>query len=215
MTKLSKTMQEEYDKMVHESTRMEWVYDDGGRSRYFKAEHVGDCVCRAVAIATGRDYKEVYDDINRLAKSERTGKRKRGKSSARDGVYKGTIRKLMAEYGWEWVPTMQVGQGCRVHLRADELPSGPLVVSVSGHLTAVVDGRVRDTHDPSRGGTRCVYGYFRPPAKPTRHEGHGSARLFREQMEALTDDFTAGLLAWSEYGQQAERFAREYSGWSE
>ena len=194
---------------------MEWVYDDGGRSRYFKAEHVGDCVCRAIAIATGRDYREVYDDINELARGERTGKRKRGVSSARNGVYKGTIRKLMESYGWEWVPTMQIGQGCKVHLRAEELPSGPLVVNVSKHTTAVVDGVLHDTYDCSRDGTRCVYGYFRPPAGPTRHEGHGDAKLFREQMEALTDDFTAGLLAWCEYGKVAERFAREYAGWSE
>lgn len=193
---------------------MEWVYDDGGRSRYFKGE-AGDCVCRAIAIATGKDYKEVYDDINRLAKSERKGKRKRGISSARNGVYPQTERKLMAEYGWEWVPTMQVGQGCRVHLRADELPSGPLVVSVSRHTVAVLDGVIHDLSDCSRDGTRCVYGYYRPSAGPTRHDGHGDAVLFREQMEALTDDFTAGLIAWSEYGQFAERFAREYAGWVE
>ncbi len=34
---------------------------------------------------------------------------------------------------------MQIGSGCTVHLRADELPSGRLVVSVSRHLTAVID----------------------------------------------------------------------------
>jgi hypothetical protein len=139
---------------------MQWVYDDGGRSEYYKGKDAGDCVCRAVAIATGLDYKKVYDDINELAKSERTGKRKRGKSSARNGVYKDTIRKLMERYGWKWVPTMRVGQGCKVHLREDELPSGRLVVSVSRHLTAVIDGVCHDTYDPSRDGTRCVYGYF-------------------------------------------------------
>lgn len=143
---------------------MEWVYDDGGRSKYFKAENVGDCVCRAISIATGKDYKEVYDDINRIAKDERAGRRKRGKSSARDGVYKSTIRKLMSEYGWIWVPTMKIGQGCRVHLRADELPNGPLVVSVSKHETAVIDGVLHDTYDCTRDGERCVYGYYRPSA---------------------------------------------------
>lgn len=191
---------------------MEWVYDDGGRSRYFKAEHVGDCVCRAVAIATGRDYKQVYDDINRLAKSERTGKRKRGRSSARDGVYKGTIRKLMAEYGWEWVPTMQIGQGCKVHLRAEELPSGPLVVNVSTHTTAVIDGVCHDTYDPTRNGTRCVYGYFRPPQPPTWHEGHGSTPLFREKLECIADDMAAGFMSAAEFGQLCERAAEEYAG---
>lgn len=139
---------------------MNWVYNDGGRSNYFKAEKVGDCVTRAISIATGKDYKTVYDDINRLAKSERRGKRKRGISNARNGVYKQTIRKLMEEYGWEWHPTMQIGQGCTTHLNDGELPDGRLVVSLSKHLTAVIDGTIHDTYDPSREGTRCVYGYW-------------------------------------------------------
>lgn len=139
---------------------MKWVYDDGGRSKYFKAESVGDCVCRAVAIATGKDYKEVYDDINTLAKNERTGRRKKGKSSARNVVYKATIRKLMESYGWQWHPTMLVGQGCKVHLRDGELPSGRIVVNLSKHVTCVIDGVIHDTYDPSREGTRCVYGYW-------------------------------------------------------
>jgi len=35
-----------------------------------------------------------------------------------------------------------------------------LILSLSKHLAAMVDGVVHDTHDPSRGGTRCVYGYW-------------------------------------------------------
>lgn len=139
---------------------MDWVYDDGGRATAGYKGTAGDCVCRAVAIATGIPYKQVYEDINRLAKSERTGRRKKGVSSARNGVYKGTIRKLMEGYGWVWHPTMKVGSGCTTHLRASELPSGRLVVSVSKHLTVVVDGVCHDTYDPSRDGTRCVYGYW-------------------------------------------------------
>ena len=37
---------------------------------------------------------------------------------------------------------------------------GRLVVSLSRHWTAVIDGVIFDTHDPSRRGTRCVYGYW-------------------------------------------------------
>lgn len=55
---------------------------------------------------------------------------------------------------------MQIGQGCKVHLRADELPQGRLVVSLSKHHSAVIDGVVHDTFDPNRDGTRCVYGYY-------------------------------------------------------
>lgn len=141
--------------------QMDWVYDDGGRSAEGYKGTAGDCVCRAVAIATGIPYRQVYEDINRLAKGERTGRRKKGVSSARNGVYKGTIHKLMEGYGWTWHPTMKVGSGCTTHLRASELPSGSLVVSVSKHLTAVLDGVCHDTHDPSRDGMRCVYGYWK------------------------------------------------------
>lgn len=134
--------------------------DDGGRAAAGYTGKAGDCVCRAIAIATQKPYQEIYDLINSVAKSERTGKRKRGKSSARNGVYKNTIRKVMEGLGWTWVPTMFVGQGCKVHLKANELPQGRLVVNVSKHTTCVVDGVIHDTYDCSRNGTRCVYGYY-------------------------------------------------------
>lgn len=148
---------------------MEWVYDDGGRCEYFKAEKVGDCVCRAIATATGKSYKEVYDDLNRLAKQEhakkgKDGRRRRAKSSARDGVYTRTAKKLLEqEYGWEWHPTMGIGTGCKVHVREEELPYGRLVLNLSRHFTAVIDGVLHDTYDCSRDGTRCVYGYWTEP----------------------------------------------------
>jgi hypothetical protein len=65
--------------------------------------------------------------------------------------------------GWTWTPTMAIGQGCRVHLRSDELPGGRLILSISRHVVAVIDGVTHDTYDPSRGGARCVYGYYSQP----------------------------------------------------
>ena len=56
---------------------------------------------------------------------------------------------------------MFVGSGCQVHLREDELPSGRLIVSLSKHSCAVIDGVIHDLDDPSRDGTRCVYGYWK------------------------------------------------------
>ena len=137
-----------------------WIYDDGGRAAAGFRGQTGDCVTRAIAIATGLPYREVYDAINATATGERTGKRKRGKSSARTGVYKQTKRRYLEALGWCWTPTMRIGSGCKVHLRAEELPGGRLVVALSKHSVAVIDGVVRDIHDCSRGGTRCVYGYF-------------------------------------------------------
>jgi len=138
---------------------MKFNYNDGGRSKYFKGE-ANDCVCRAVAIASGKDYKEIYDRINELAKKERITKRNRTRSSARNGVYKGTSRKLLKELGFKFVATMGIGTGCKVHLKADELPKGTIICKVSTHLVAVIDGVINDTYDCSKDETRCVYGYW-------------------------------------------------------
>ena len=79
--------------------------------------------------------------------------------SALDGVSFGV---MMNELGYQFIPTMGIGTGCQVHLKAGELPEkGRFVVSLSRHCTAVVDGVIHDTSDPSRGGKRCVYGYWR------------------------------------------------------
>ena len=142
---------------------MEWQYNDGGRADAGYKGRTGDCVCRAIAIATETPYQEVYDKLNELGKKERTGKRKKDKSHARTGVYKQTIRKYMESIGWKWVPTMLIGQGCKVHVKASELPKGRLVLSLSKHSTAVIDGVLHDTYDCSRNETRCVYGYYHSP----------------------------------------------------
>lgn len=137
-----------------------WVHTDGGRGAAGYTGTAGDCVTRAISIATGLPYQKVYDDLNALALSERTGKRKRGVSNARTGVYRVTRDRYLIGLGWKFTATMGIGTGCKVHLRADELPSGRLIVKVSKHLVAVLDGVIYDNHDPSRGGTRCVYGYW-------------------------------------------------------
>jgi len=139
---------------------MPWMYDDGGRAAAGYTGRTGDCVARAIAIATQLPYQQIYDGINQAAHGERTGTKKRGTSSARLGVYKRTTRTYLAKLGWTWTATMQIGAGCTVHLDAGELPQGRIIVSVSKHLTAVLDGVIHDTHDPSRGGRRCVYGYW-------------------------------------------------------
>lgn len=41
--------------------KLEFVYSSGGRGKYYHTFKVGDCVTRAIANATGMDYKEVYN----------------------------------------------------------------------------------------------------------------------------------------------------------
>ena len=142
-----------------------WIHNDGGRAEAGFRGQTGDCVCRSIAIATQLPYQQVYDDLNALGRSERITKHRKkcSRSGARTGVHKPTIQRYMSRLGWRWTPTMHIGSGCRVHLRADELPAGRLVVVVSRHQVAVVDGIIHDTHDPTRDGTRCVYGYWSSP----------------------------------------------------
>lgn len=132
-----------------------FIYNDGGRSAAGYKGDARDCVVRAITIATGADYKSVYLAINKLA----------GFAVARSGVPRKVYQKYLDSVGWEWVPTMGIGQGCTTHLCAAELPSGRLIVRLSRHVAAVIDGVIHDTHDPSRGGTRCVYGYFKGPSE--------------------------------------------------
>ena len=142
---------------------MDFVFHDGGRATAGYKGKTGDCVTRSIAIATGKTYQQVYDALNQFAETERIGKRKRKRSNSRTGVFRKTYQSYLESLGWQWTSTLSIGSGCQVHLRASELPPGPLIVKVSRHLTAVIDGVLYDTYDCSRAGTRCVYGYFSQP----------------------------------------------------
>ena len=174
---------------------MRHIHSDGGRKLAGYKGGANDCFVRALAIAAQENYQYVYDLVNRTAKSEK----RKLKSSAREGVYLDTAMRVMNELGWTWVPTMSIGSGCRVHLRREELPEGRLVVRVSRHYTAVIEGVLCDTHDCSRGGNRCVYGYWHKPAPPAPPK----VRMVCEVCGAIevTRDATA---RWSETDQRWE-----------
>ncbi len=128
---------------------IQFKFNDGGRSKYFKAANVSDCAVRATAIASGRDYKEIYNLYKQVE----------GKSP-RDGVKSATCRKVMQMLGAKWVSVMKIGSGVTMHLRSNEVPQGRIVCSCSRHLTAVIDGVLNDIYDCSRDGDRAVYGYW-------------------------------------------------------
>jgi len=173
---------------------MKCVFNDGGRKAAGFKGRADDCVCRSIAIVTGLPYAEIYARLARETGEQRASKRtKKRSASARDGIH--TKRKwfkdYMAELGLVWTPTMRIGQGCKVHLADGELPPGRLIVAVSKHYTAVIDGVINDTFNPSRSkswsiepdtgqelkanqgrnqngvwteiGGRCVYGYWARP----------------------------------------------------
>lgn len=135
------------------------VITDGGRKAAGFRGYTGDCSVRAIAIATEQPYLAVYDALNVEGKLCRHRKGK--ECRARTGVCKRVLHAYLKSLGWTWVPIMGIGTGTTMHVAPGELPDGRLVLKLSGHLSAVIDGVVYDTHDPSRGGDRAVYGYWR------------------------------------------------------
>lgn len=128
---------------------------DGGRAQAGFKGQANDCVTRAVAVITERPYREVYRELARYEQAVS------GVRSARNGISKKAYRKYLTDQGFTWTPTMRIGQGTTVHLTKNELPLGKIIVLVSRHLVAVIDGIIHDTHDSTRGGTRAVYGYWK------------------------------------------------------
>ena len=161
---------------------IDFSFNDGGRGHHFEGE-AGDCATRAISIAMERDYREVYDAL--FARGKRYANTRRGRvakalrfsASPRNGTYREIFRPYIEDHGWIWKPTMGIGTGCKVHLRADELPEGRLIVSISKHICAVINGVLHDTHDGSRDGTRCVYGYWHP--SPELYDRNPSWRVER------------------------------------
>ena len=151
---------------------MEWVFNDGGRTRAGRRGLTGDCVCRAVSIATGKPYTEVYETLAQKSSTER--KSKTGRSASKGiKVKRKWFHDLMKAWNCAWTPTMGIGTGCHTHLANNELPMGRLIVRLSHHCTAVINGVIHDTYDPQRktlyfgpdgkcirAAERCVYGYW-------------------------------------------------------
>jgi hypothetical protein len=164
-----------------------FVKDDGGRSKSGVPgadRQVGDCVARAIAIATQRPYREVHDalvvgTVHHVASdTSEQGKWARRRGGVRhfdadhgcaDEVYGPYLESL----GWKHTSTPSRNPG-KVHLRADELPPGRLVVKISRHLVAVIDGVIHDLSDCGRSGRVHVKGYWSAPSPgcSKREEAH-------------------------------------------
>ena len=109
--------------------KLKFVWNDGGRAASGFVGCAGDCVARAIAIATGKPYREVYGGLGEIAGE-----------SARNGVIQHFTQQYLQSLGW---------------LRSEyegELPEGVLIVRFeterSGHLACVIDGEIHDTWDP-------------------------------------------------------------------
>lgn len=108
---------------------------------------VGDCVKRAIAKATGEEYKNISLGLNRHKKI--TGARKFNSDynwlSYIEDVYGGKKMSFPAVKGQK---RMNGERFCQAY------PKGRYVLQMAGHLTACVDGVIYDTWDCSE---KCVY----------------------------------------------------------
>lgn len=112
--------------------RCEYQYDDGGRKASGRKGEADDCVVRALAIAAGRDYGEVYRRVAD-AMQEATGVK-----SARNGVPKKVCEVLRREYGFEKV---KQGRGPRMSYHEVAHRYRTAIVTTNKHVCAIVDGR--------------------------------------------------------------------------
>ena len=85
---------------------MTFIHHDGGRQAAGFVGKAGDCAVRACAIALDRPYREVYDAINAIAKTEHHDTRKA--SNARTGVWPATVTTYLAQ-----VPAGRGRRPCR------------------------------------------------------------------------------------------------------
>jgi hypothetical protein len=154
-----------------EEVAIPWVHNDGGyagrttkRGRFIP----GNGVVRAIAIATGGNYHDVNRELqNRqyeYVRGLRSGRiKEKGASINEVGVWPDVSKKYLLDNGWRWTPTMSIGSGTTMHLTYEEIPDRPLFIAkVSRGLVTVINGVVQDIGDPSREGTRAVYGYYWP-----------------------------------------------------
>lgn len=128
---------------------MKYQYSDGGRAEAGYKGKTGDCVTRAIAIATGKPYKEIYKLL-----SERN-KIAFGVSSARNGVHKIVYESVLKELGFLWHKAPVFAER---KARSYDMPKDKIVIArMAHHLCAVVNGVAHDSFDSTN---KMVYGYW-------------------------------------------------------
>ena len=96
--------------------------------------HIDDCVIRALSTLTDRSWKEVFDELSELASQE---------GYMFDNVVF-VEDYLDDKYPRECHYSKTVGEF------AEEHPYGRYAVTMNGHITAVIDGKIVDTFYPNK-----------------------------------------------------------------
>ena len=103
--------------------------------------HIDDCVVRCLSVLTNRSWQDVYDELSDLAMY--------------DGYMFDSVDfvedYLDDRYKRECHFSKTIGEFAR------EYPYGKYAVTTNGHITAIIDGEIIDTFDPSRRIMRCAW----------------------------------------------------------
>ena len=120
---------------------MKFIKNHGGRENYYptklKKDRAGDCVVRAIAIATEQDYLVVRDGLFEVAKEI-------GFMPSDNKTFQlyleriGWIRKSPLKHGNKKYKLKNVGKF---------FTNQNVIIITSGHLTSLVDGDLNDTWD--------------------------------------------------------------------
>ena len=130
---------------------MKYLKNDGGRKIAFPNadNRAGDCVIRAISIATGNDYKKVWNDLFSI--SLQTGNFPNADS---------TCVAYLEQQGWERI---KFGKQM-VRLTSNKIPKDKTIIChTRGHWVAMIDGTIFDKWDSrtnSRGDSNRVFSYY-------------------------------------------------------
>lgn len=102
---------------------------------------IDDCTLRAISLLTGRSWHEIYAELSYLANND---------SLMMDSVQ--FIEKYLDDrYPRECHYSKTVGEF------AKEYPYGKYAITTNGHITAIIDGDIYDTFNPSDRIMRCAW----------------------------------------------------------
>lgn len=130
---------------------MEFIWDDGGRAASGFVGITGDCVTRAIAIATGTAYRAVYAELGKASNK-----------SPRKGIPVDVASEYLTARNWT---AEEAGQQL---FCAERLPKGVVIVHLgkenerSQHLCTVVDHVIYDTWNAADDDDYLIFQYWVP-----------------------------------------------------
>ncbi len=113
--------------------------------RYYNANpndrDIADCVVRALSVLTNRSWYDVHDELSELANKE---------GYMLDNVI--FVEDYLDErYPRECHYAKTIGEFALEH------PRGKYAITTNGHISAIIDGEIIDTFDPSKRIMRCAW----------------------------------------------------------